>query len=675
MATKWNYTNAELYDLLQQSKIRFDEANITLEADGVLVHRARVGDGYGFLFSEYGLKRNFTIAYDFYIDETCTAGVPAVTGNPNTDTIATDVSGRNFFVTGGAVGSTAWGITYRTPSIYPYSSPSRVYNEPLTAGWHSLVCTKNGNEVRLWIDGRLKLYSNAPGIVAKCCLALVWDGSDTLNYKMKNFRLSTHANDFTGALDVDNVYASVAKIDFSSVTTTDGTISAITFGTDTVPLSTRTLTVEVPEDLSVLTDIVDEEGSHYLEYHNLLAVADVRTESDTDERLLAILRKNHVAKDSFDTFNYRLDAVSGVRWVANTTQRPGVGITDYKVGNSALTFGDYLDNTGSNGQPIIYSLSAETYTGGDYNESDFCGLAISITQRPDQVYETVRVVLGSNLATKSGLSFRDGANADYWTEHYTLSRPTYNLMSMTLEQTREHSIRQIMHRDRYLFLFNGVLVLDVKDALFDDLAPLTFQIFHVEFNRYDRYVTRDIKITKYAPTPGGDPEDLKPLAEILAGAGSAPRLAIMIESDGLAEPICLYRGYTPVLLATPSGAVHEFKPTGMSIELPERRAGSADALSFGIGDVSGEVLAYCEQIRDSAKPAYITVLQYPPFNEFDTAEDTAPVPIYNLRLFITTCAITTKGATFSAGWHDTLNAKFPYRRYTATDFPGLKYVS
>ena len=68
-------------------------------------------------------------------------------------------------------------------------------------------------------------------------------------------------------------------------------------------------------------------------------------------------------------------------------------------------------------------------------------------------------------------------------------------------------------------------------------------------------------------------------------------------------------------------------------------------------------------------------MQYLPFDEISNDDTNAPTPVYNLRLFVTGVAITTAGATISSGWHDTLNAKFPFRRYTAKEFPGLKYVT
>ena len=99
------------------------------------------------------------------------------------------------------------------------------------------------------------------------------------------------------------------------------------------------------------------------------------------------------------------------------------------------------------------------------------------------------------------------------------------------------------------------------------------------------------------------------------------------------------------------------------------------SLSFGVGSISGEVMELCNTVMSGAVPCYLTLLEYLPFDtsrEYDG--DTAVSPIYTLKLFVTSCQITTKGATITAGWHDTLNAKFPYKRYTAKQFKGLRYV-
>lgn len=177
------------------------------------------------------------------------------------------------------------------------------------------------------------------------------------------------------------------------------------------------------------------------------------------------------------------------------------------------------------------------------------------------------------------------------------------------------------------------------------------------------------------PTEGGEDEpeeEWRPLAEINRMGGDAPLFALLIESEGC-EPLAIAQGYKDVWLKDANGEARLFTASGMTIELPERKAGSASALNFGVADVSGAAMARCESLRDSAHPVYVTCLEYA--SHGGKSSEDAPEPVWHLRLFGTSAAITPKGATFSAGWHDTLNVKYPYRRYTAAEFPGLKYVS
>ena len=121
--------------------------------------------------------------------------------------------------------------------------------------------------------------------------------------------------------------------------------------------------------------------------------------------------------------------------------------------------------------------------------------------------------------------------------------------------------------------------------------------------------------------------------------------------------------------------MREFTPSGIQINLPERTNQSGSALSFGVASINGEVLEIADTIMAGANPCYLTVLEYLPFDtsaEYDSV--TAYKPSYSLTLFVTSCQVTPKGATITAGWHDTLNAKFPFKRYTAKQFKGLRYV-
>lgn len=176
------------------------------------------------------------------------------------------------------------------------------------------------------------------------------------------------------------------------------------------------------------------------------------------------------------------------------------------------------------------------------------------------------------------------------------------------------------------------------------------------------------------PTPD-EPTNMYELEVINANGTNAPVVAVKIESETLSNPICFAQSFSDFSAKDENGTLREFQGTGIQINLPERTNESGSALSFGIASVNGEVMQIADEVMKGANPCYLTVLQYMPFDTTKSyTSDNAYSPIYELRLFVTACQITHKGATITAGWHDTLNAKFPYQRYTAKRFKGLRYV-
>ena len=195
--------------------------------------------------------------------------------------------------------------------------------------------------------------------------------------------------------------------------------------------------------------------------------------------------------------------------------------------------------------------------------------------------------------------------------------------------------------------------------------------FELPTNFYKNYITLANDVL-----PEKNPEpNFTELAIVNAQGTDAPVMAIKIDCESLSKPICFAQSYHNFVARDDQGELQEFQSSGIQINLPERTNQSGSALSFGVGSISGEVMELCNTVMSGAVPCYLTLLEYLPFDtsrEYDG--DTAVSPIYTLKLFVTSCQITTKGATITAGWHDTLNAKFPYKRYTAKQFKGLRYV-
>ena len=194
--------------------------------------------------------------------------------------------------------------------------------------------------------------------------------------------------------------------------------------------------------------------------------------------------------------------------------------------------------------------------------------------------------------------------------------------------------------------------------------------FDLPNNFYKQYTTIATEIVPATPV-----RKFSELAIVNANGTDAPIYAIVIESESLATPICFAQSYHGFIARDHNDELREFTPSGIQINLPERTNQSGSALSFGVASINGEVLEIADTIMTGANPCYLTVLEYLPFDtsvEYDSV--TAYKPCYSLTLFVTSCQVTPKGATITAGWHDTLNAKFPFKRYTAKQFKGLRYV-
>lgn len=287
----------------------------------------------------------------------------------------------------------------------------------------------------------------------------------------------------------------------------------------------------------------------------------------------------------------------------------------------------------------------------------------------------------TNLQIKFGAGSRQALSLDKLLpacSYDFVSRVTKYTQNVTLDATAAHDVAASFDSKtgRLIVSVDGAEVLNqIFSGTFDSTLP-AIEDWQPGYSGI--FFGRDLQVSKIFaefPTEGGEDEpeeEWRPLAEINRIEGDAPLFALLIESEGC-EPLAIAQGYKDVWLKDANGEARLFTASGMTIELPERKAGSAAALNFGIADVSGEAMARCEQLRDSAHPIYVTCLEYASHGGEDA--ESAPEAAWHLRLFGTSAAITPKGATFSAGWHDTLNAKYPYRRYTAAQFPGLKYVS
>lgn len=313
---------------------------------------------------------------------------------------------------------------------------------------------------------------------------------------------------------------------------------------------------------------------------------------------------------------------------------------------------------------VAWGANADVWASGDAAMT----LAFDFTSA-----NNLRIQFGAGTAMVSGIDKLLPACSYGW-----ITRTPKHTLNLTLDATTPHDVAASFDSKtgRLIVSVDGAEAINqIFSGRIDAKMP-TIEEWQPGYAGF--FFGRDVQISKFFaefPTEGGEEEpeeEWRPLAEINRMGGDAPLFALLIESEGC-EPLTIVQGYKDVWLKDANGEARLFTASGMTIELPERKAGSASALNFGVADVSGEAMARCESLRDSAHPVYVTCLEYA--SHGGKSSEDAPEPVWHLRLFGTSAAITPKGATFSAGWHDTLNAKYPYRRYTAAQFPGLKYVS
>ena len=266
---------------------------------------------------------------------------------------------------------------------------------------------------------------------------------------------------------------------------------------------------------------------------------------------------------------------------------------------------------------------------------------------------------GSNRICSDVVMYVDGEQIKTWHQEWTAARFA-NLFSFNEEWFT------FMTDDRYTSNHNWYM-----SEMCITRGRKYNGTFELPSNFYKNYITLANDVL-----PEKNPEpNFTELAIVNAQGTDAPVMAIKIDCESLSKPICFAQSYHDFVARDDQGELQEFQSSGIQINLPERTNQSGSALSFGVGSISGEVMELCDTVMSGAVPCYLTLLEYLPFDtsrEYDGS--TAVSPIYTLKLFVTSCQITTKGATITAGWHDTLNAKFPYKRYTAKQFKGLRYV-
>ena len=583
--------------------------------------------------------------------------------------------------------------------IYGYMSSDYSYAKRSDSNTFTLC--KQGVKSWLWMDGELLVYQDLSSygssidsynIPAYLCMFWEWQNMNLDWVKIYDIEISMNDYDIDVSFDY-NIFTPVGNlltIDASKCTQQEGEIVSADWGGVADTLIHKEY---IEDDKIIKCDLFGSKGGHFTYYLHCFVGNGVVRKQEILNDVLYDFRKN------WQQYDPNRDRPSETAFLASLTSKC---IITYKAWQpeqnpSALNFTHTLSDglfsidkgVNKNAQchfsyNLVKNFKNLENQYGNYSQSEIhtypancIGIGL-IWSRGTSYQQKFDLLMGHNLMLKDGTDFEHGENLDVWKNRYgedflaTGENPKFVYSVACPIQSDRMKIDFVRHGDRFMVYRNNELIIEIKNKFFADLAPLHPTIYNIGYYSYESEYIYGI----YHETSGVIiKEDEGGLSELLASSTSSPVIALMIESEALSEPICLYKGFKEVYLKDATETIRLFTPSGMTVQLPERKSGGGDALSFGLGDVSGQVLSICEQIRGSAKPAYVTLLQYLPFDEISNDSSNAPTPVYNLNLFVTGVAITTQGATISAGWHDTLNAKFPFRRYTAKEFPGLKYVT
>lgn len=135
-----------------------------------------------------------------------------------------------------------------------------------------------------------------------------------------------------------------------------------------------------------------------------------------------------------------------------------------------------------------------------------------------------------------------------------------------------------------------------------------------------------------------------------------------------ADSLFLCAGFFDLTAVLEDARTVTFQACGMDVSLPKASNEGTQSLGIAIDNVTGE--AQLRVDRANAAGAVIN-MTYRVFLESDLSQ-----PAENpLRLEALSAQIVGPTINFTGGYFNLISAAWPRRRYTAKDFPGLKYMT
>lgn len=139
---------------------------------------------------------------------------------------------------------------------------------------------------------------------------------------------------------------------------------------------------------------------------------------------------------------------------------------------------------------------------------------------------------------------------------------------------------------------------------------------------------------------------------------------IQIDVPGF-TPIRLCSGYEDQLFGVDS-VMQLFEAIDLGIALPAKSSTGQQSLSFGFGNVSGQVQRYIEAAQEADSMVWVT------YREYLVSDRAAPAK-RPYRMTLTGGTLKGDVAQIEASFYDLLNSAWPRQRYTEITAPGVKY--
>ncbi|MNJ16340.1 hypothetical protein D3C77_106010 [compost metagenome] len=159
------------------------------------------------------------------------------------------------------------------------------------------------------------------------------------------------------------------------------------------------------------------------------------------------------------------------------------------------------------------------------------------------------------------------------------------------------------------------------------------------------------------------------IAEVYASGGPEPILhTLEISSTAWPEPILLVMGYEDRTLIDENGFPKTYQAAAFNVSLPERNNSGNQSLQFAIDNVDGTAQRRIDEAL--AASAEISMTYRPYLRSRPSAPASKP-----LKYRVLGGSIEGSEIRVDAGFHDTLNTRWPRRLYTVEFAPGLTYMT